>query len=120
MPDQTDNVDRLPERSNPGGRGSETTQRNRQRERRQEIADELDIDREGVGAIDRLEGVDVFLRSDGQQQFAADIRDSFAGAADFVQEDDVDPRVNPQEIAADPIVASDRRSAGPKTTWTRA
>ena len=103
-------MDRRTPRSNPGGRGSETTQRNRQRESRREIADELDIDQEGVGAIDRLEGVDVFLRSGGQQEFASEIRDSFASEADFVQEDDVDPRINPQVIAADPIVASDRRS----------
>ena len=53
---ESDAVDRRTPRSNPGGRGSETTLRDRQRDRRREIADELDIEREGVGAVERIAG----------------------------------------------------------------
>ena len=107
---ESDAVERRTPRSNPGGRGSETTRRDRQRESRREIADELDIDREGVGAVERIAGLDVFLRSTGVRQFGDDVRQEFAGEADFVESDDVDPRVDGQRIAADPIVDSDRRS----------
>ena len=81
---ESDAVDRRTPRSNPGGRGSETTLRNRQRDRRREIADELDIEREGVGAVERIAGLDVFLRSTGEQRWGQQLRDEFAGEADFV------------------------------------
>ena len=108
---ESDAVDRRTPRSNPGGRGSEPPSQNRQRDRRREIADELDIEREGIGAVERIAGLDVFLRSRGEQRWGDQLRDEFAGEADFVQADDVDPQVDGQEIAADPVIADDRRPA---------
>ena len=108
---EPDGVDRLSPRSDPHSRGSEPPGRTRQQDRRREIADELDIVDVGVGAVERLTGLDVFLRSEGQSQWGDQLRDQFATEADFVEPQDVDPRINPFEIQAEPRVASDRRSA---------
>lgn len=108
---ETDAVDRRVPRSNPGGRGPETTTRRRQQTTRRDVADEIDIDRDGVGAVDRInEGIDVFLRSVGVDQFGTRVREDFAGEADFVEADDVDPRVDARAISADPQIPTARRS----------
>jgi hypothetical protein len=97
----------LPDRSPTGGRG---TSRQQQRETKREVAEQIDVDREGVGTVDRLRGgIDVFLRSSGARQFGAQVREDFAGEADFVTPSDVAPNVDSQRIAADPAVAPDRR-----------
>lgn len=102
-------VDRLPGNANPRGSGSETTSRERQTRSKREVADELGIDREGVGSVDRLGGLDVFLRSPGVDEFGNDVASDFASEADFVQPADVDPNVDGDEISANPVVASGRR-----------
>jgi len=107
--DATDAVEAVSPQSNPGGRSLEGSTRSRLRETRREVASEAGVDRDGVGAIDRLRGSDVFLRSSGVEQFGATVAEQFAGAADFVSEQDVDPNVNAQSISADPVVAPGRR-----------
>jgi len=107
--DATDAVEPVSPQSNPGGRSLEGSTRSRLRETRREVASEAGVDRGGVGAIDRLRGSDVFLRSSGVEQFGATVAEQFAGAADFVSEQDVDPNVNAQSISADPVVAPGRR-----------
>ena len=105
-----DAVERRVSDAYPRGSDPETTTRQRQIERRREIADEVDIERAGVGAVDRIgQGIDVFLRSVGVREFGQNVRQDFAGEADFVQPGDVDPRVDGQRIAADPGVPEDRR-----------
>ena len=105
----TDAVDPVSTRSNPGGRAAEGSTRSRLRETRREVASEVGVDREGVAAIDRLRGTDVFLRSPGVEQFGASVAEQFASAADFVSDADVDPNVDADAISADPVVAADRR-----------
>jgi len=106
----SDAVDRRSDRTNPRGRGSETTSRQRQQTARREIADDIDIDRDGVGVIDRIgEGIDVFLRSAGVRGFDENIRGDFASEADFVEPGDIDSRIDSRNISAEPIVASGRR-----------
>ena len=106
----TDAVDRRSDRTNPGGGGTETTPRQRQQTARREIADDIDIERDGVGVIDRIgEGIDVFLRSAGVRGFDENIRRDFASDADFVERGDIDSRIDAQNITADPIVARGRR-----------
>ena len=106
-----DAVERGSSRSNPRGSDRETPTRSRQRDLRREIADELDIEADDVGAVDRIRGMDVFLRSGGVTQFGDVVRDDFASQADFVDPDDVDPRVDGRAIAAEPIVSDRGRSA---------
>ena len=106
----TDAVDRRSDRTNPRGRVSETTPRTRQQTARRDVADDIDIVRDGVGTIDRIgEGIDVFLRSAGVRGFDENIRRDFASEADFVERGDIDSRIDAQNISADPIVARDRR-----------
>ena len=106
----TDAVDRRSDRTNPRGRVSETTPRTRQQTARRDVADDIDIVRDGVGTIDRIgEGIDVFLRSAGVRGFDENIRRDFASDADFVERGDIDSRIDAQNISADPIVARDRR-----------
>src|SRR6056297_1286336 len=105
----SDAVDRLSTGSNPGGGVSRSTSRSRQRDAREEIAADIDVDREGVGSVERLSGLDVFLRGPGPRQFGAQVREQFAGAADFVTDDDVAANVNREAISADPVVAPGRR-----------
>jgi hypothetical protein len=104
-------VDRRNRDANPRGSSPETTPRKRQQTTRRDIAAELDIDREGVGSIERIGGLDVFLRGPGPAQFDSQVREQFASEADFVESGDVDAQVNAQDIAADPQVAPDRRPA---------
>ena len=105
-----DAVERRVPDANPRGSDPETTTRQRQIERQREIADEVDIGREGVGAVDRInEGLDVFLRSVGVREFGENVRRDFADEADFVEADDVDPRVDGQAITADPQIPTERR-----------
>jgi len=107
---ESDAVDRRSPRSNPGGSGSDTTTRNRQMELQRDIEADLDLDAGSVGAVDRIgEGTDAMLRSPGQRQWGARLRDDFASEADFVEREDVDPGIDPQEISATPGVARDRR-----------
>ena len=106
----TDAVDRRSDRTNPGGGGTETTPRQRQQTARREIADDIDIERDGVGVIDRIgEGIDVFLRSAGVRGFDENIRREFASEGDFVERGDIDSRIDAQNISAEPIVARGRR-----------
>ena len=106
----TDAVDRRSDRTNPRGSVSETTPRTRQQTARRDVADDIDIVRDGVGVVDRIgEGIDVFLRSAGVRGFDENIRRDFASEADFVERGDIDSRIDAQNISADPIVARDRR-----------
>lgn len=104
-----DAVDRSIRQANPRGSGRERGSRRAQERQAREIADEIDIEREGVGTVDRLQGMDVFLRSPGVDQFGRNVRQEFAGEADFVEADDVDPRVDGQAITADPQIPTERR-----------
>ncbi|MCQ4334594.1 hypothetical protein KM295_14135, partial [Natronomonas sp. F2-12] len=92
-----------------GGQDRNVPSRSRQNRAAREIANEIDVSREGVGTVDRLEGLDVFLRSSGTEQFSENVTDGFAGEADFVQPSDVNPNVDPEAISADPAVAPGRR-----------
>ena len=102
-------VERLPRRSNQGASTRNRTSRRAQERRAREIADEIEIDREGVGTVDRLGGLDVFLRTPGVDQFGRNVREEFAGEAEFVEPADVDPQVDPRQIAADPRIPQRRR-----------
>src|SRR6056297_1927635 len=79
-----DAVDQLSGRSNPGGSGRQTPTRSAQTQAKREVAEEIDIDSEGVGSVDRLDGLDVFLRSPGVDAFGDNVAQDFAGQADFV------------------------------------
>jgi len=92
-------VDRLSGRSNPGGNGPETTSRERQRRTKQDIAEELDISREGVGSVDRLGGLDVFLRSPGVDEFDQQLREQAAEDEQFIQPADLGTEIDPQELS---------------------
>jgi hypothetical protein len=92
-----------------GGRDRNVPSRNRQNQAAREIAAEIGVDRDGVGTVDRLEGLDVFLRSSGTEQFAETVTDEFAAEADFVEPADVNPNVDPEAISASPQVARGRR-----------
>jgi len=107
--DRSAAVDRVSGRSNPGGRAAEGSTRSRLRDTAAEVASDAGISREGVGAIDRIRGMDVFLRGPGPREFASEVASEFAGSADFVETDDVNARVDRQAIAADPVIADDRR-----------
>jgi len=104
-----DAVDQLSGRSNPGGSGRQTPTRSAQTQAKREVAEEIDIDSEGVGSVDRLDGMDVFLRTSGVDAFGDNVAQDFAGQADFVTAADIDPNVDGQAIAANPVVAADRR-----------
>lgn len=107
LPEPALDRSQLPDRSPTGGRG---TSRQQQRQTKREIAAEIDVDREGVGTVDRLRGgIDAFLRSSGARQFGEQVRSEFAAEADFVRPSDVAPNVDQQAIAASPAVAADRR-----------
>ena len=97
------------DRRSPGAGLTEGTSRSRQLDMQRDIAGEIGVDRGGVATTDRVGGMNAFLRSSGTQQFAANLRSDFAGAADFVTEQDVAPNVDPQAISADPVVAPGRR-----------
>ena len=103
-------VDRMSDRMTPRVQQAKTTSRTAQRESKQGVAEELDIDPSGVGSRSEIGGgVDVFLRSTGAEQFGARVRQQFAGEASFVEPADVTPNVNAREISASPQLASDRR-----------
>jgi hypothetical protein len=102
-------VDRVSGRSNPGGQPPRGTPRSRQRDAQRDVAAEIGIERSGVATVDRIGGMDVFLRSGGADQFADVVQRDFASAADFVEPDDVTAQVDRQAITADPMVARDRR-----------
>ena len=106
---ESDAVDRRSARSDPGGSSPETTSRQRQQRAAREIADDIEIERDGVGTVQRMDGLDVFLRSPGEAEFARGIRRDFASEADFVDRDDVDAGVDPQAITAEPRIPRDRR-----------
>ena len=105
----TDAVDRRSPRRDPRGQTADTTSRNRQQRLARDVADDIDIDRDGVGTVDRLTGMDVFLRSGGEAEFGENVRGDFAEQADFVERDDVDAGIDPQAISATPGVARGRR-----------
>jgi hypothetical protein len=103
-------VDRVSGRMTPRVQQAQTTSRTAQRESKQGVANELDIDPSGVGSRSEIGGgVDVFLRSTGAEQFGDRVREQFAGEASFVEPADVTPNVNAREITANPQLASDRR-----------
>jgi len=105
MPDQTDNVDRLPDRTDPGGRGRETTTRQEREELREETADELGVDASEVGVREtRGGGVDVRLGGDGRQQ----LRETVASEDEFVRPDEVEVS---QREGIDARVTDDGRRA---------
>jgi len=92
-----------------GGQDRNVPSRSRQNQAAREIANEIDVSREGIGTVDRLEGLDVFLRSEGTEQFSENVTDEFASEADFVTPGDVNPNVDPEAISASPAVAPGRR-----------
>ena len=104
-----DAVDRRSPRRDPGGQTAETTSRNRQQRLARDVAGDIDIDRDGVGTVDRLTGMDVFLRTSGEREFGENVRGDFAEQADFVEREDVDAGIDPQAISATPGVARGRR-----------
>jgi hypothetical protein len=84
--------------------------RQRQRSEAERVAEELGINRGGVATTDTLDGgIDAFLRSSGARAFGESIRGDFADEADFVTPGDVNPRIDRQAIAANPVVAEQRR-----------
>lgn len=86
------------------------TSREVQQTEAQRVAEELGITRQGVGTTDRIRGgLDVFLRSTGVRQFGESVRDQFADEADFVSPGDVNPQIDAEDIASDPVVARGRR-----------
>ena len=95
-------------RRRPSGEATRSS-RTRQQRAKQSVADELDVDREGIGSVERLDGLDVFLRSEGVDQFSDDITSEFASEAEFVTQQDVDPNIDPDAISASPVVAAARR-----------
>jgi len=107
--ERADAVDRVSRATTPGGNGRETTSRNRQQRAARDVADQIDIERDGVGTVQRLSGLDVFLRSSGESQFRSTLREDFAGEADFVQSEDVATEVDPEDITGSARVAQDRR-----------
>lgn len=109
MSDEPGGVDRLPDPADPGGNADRTPSRQRQERTAEQVASDLGIDRQGVGTVDRLRGLDVFLRSSGAQQFGGDIREEFAADAEFVRPEDVDPNIDRDAITAAPAVATGRR-----------
>jgi hypothetical protein len=109
LPDPALDRSELPDRTPTGGRA---TSRQRQQRTKREIADEIEVGREGVGTVNRLRGgIDAFLRSSGARQFGENVRAQFADEADFVRPSDVAPNVDARDIAANPTVAQDRRPA---------
>ena len=106
---RSDAVDRRSPRSDPRGSAAETTSRDRQQQAARDVAGDIDIDREGVGTVDRLDGLDVFLRSPGEREWGSTLRTEFADEADFVERDDVDAGIDPDAISAAPEVAPGRR-----------
>lgn len=106
-----DAVDTLDRGADPRGFRRKTPSRQRQQQVKQDIAEEIDIGRRGVGSVDRIGGLDVFLRSPGVDQFGENVAEDFAGQADYVEAEDVDPRVDQQDIQARPIVDPQRRPA---------
>lgn len=83
--------------------------RSRQLDTQREIASQIGVDADGIATTATRGGMDAFLRSSGTNQFAANLREQFAGAADFVTEQDVAANVDAQAISATPEVARDRR-----------
>lgn len=81
-----------------GGRDRNVPSRSRQNRAAREIANEIDVDREGVGTVDRLDGLDVFLRSEGTEQFSETVAEDFAGEADFVTPADVRGALGKQDV----------------------
>jgi len=105
----TDAVDTLSGGTNPRSQGRQTPTRQAQTRAKREVAEEIDIDSEGVGSVDRLDGLDVFLRTSGVDAFGDNVRQDFAAEADFVTAADIDPNVDGEAISAAPVVAADRR-----------
>jgi len=81
----------------------------RQRQAAAEVAGETGVDTAGVGTVERIGGMDVFLRGPGPEQFGEQVADEFASSADFVETADVAPNVNAADISAAPVVAEGRR-----------
>lgn len=90
-------------------RSRDRTSRSEQNRIASNIASEIGVDREGVGTVNRTNGLDVFLRSSGTDEFRREVRSDFASEADFVNPSDVDPQVDPEEIEASPRVRPGRR-----------
>ena len=109
MTNETDRVDRLPDPASPGVDTDRTPSRRRQNRMARDVASELDIEREGVGTVERIRGLDVFLRSEGTAQFGSEVADDFASGADYVEPGDVAPNVDADAISASPTVATGRR-----------
>ena len=105
-----DAVDTLSGGTNPRSQGRQTPTRRAQTRAKREVADEIDIDSEGVGSVDRIEeGLDLFLRDSGVDAFGDNVAQDFAGQADFVTAADIDPNVDGEAISAAPVVAAARR-----------
>lgn len=102
-------VERVTPRTDPRGDGRGSTSRQRQQRAARDVAGQIGIGRSGVGTVDRLSGLDVFLRSSGTDQFADTLRSDFASEADFVEPSDVAADVDPEEITGSAEVARDRR-----------
>jgi len=105
-----DAVDTLSGGTDPRSQGRQTPTRRAQTRAKREVADEIDIDSEGVGSVDRIEeGLDVFLRTSGVDAFGDNVAQDFAAEADFVTANDIDPNVDGEAISAAPVVAAARR-----------
>ena len=90
-------------------RSRDITSRSEQNRIASNIADEIDVDREGVGTVNRTDGLDVFLRSSGTDEFEEEVSSDFADSADYVRPTDVNPRVDPDQIEASPTIPTGRR-----------
>ena len=90
-------------------RSRDITSRSEQNRIASNIADEIDVDREGVGTVNRTDGLDVFLRSSGTDEFEEEVSSDFASSADYVRPTDVNPRVDPEQIEASPTIPTGRR-----------
>jgi len=90
-------------------RSRDITSRSEQNRIASNIADEIDVDREGVGTVNRTDGLDVFLRTSGTDEFEEEVRSDFASSADYVRPTDVAPRVDPEQIEASPTIPTGRR-----------
>jgi hypothetical protein len=92
-------VDRLSGRPDPRGQSPKTTSRERQTRQKRKVAEELEIDRDGVGSVDRLDGLDVFLRSPGVDEFDQQLREQAAQDEQFIKPTDLGTDIDPQDLS---------------------
>ena len=81
----------------PSGEATRSS-RTRQQQTKQSVADELDVDREGIGSVERLDGLDVFLRSEGVDQFSEELRQQASQDKQFVRPSDLATDIDPTDL----------------------